>query len=72
MPNLIAPFSSTRFFDVGNQDGRSFMLIEGFNLSLDLFPLHFLIWGEAFPLMTFQLRVDRVIWRLRYVYFSKT
>jgi hypothetical protein len=48
------------------------MLIEGFNLSLDLFPLHFLIWGEAFPLMTFQLRVDRVIWRLRYVYFSKT
>lgn len=29
MPNLIDPFSSTRFFDVGNHDGRSFMLIEG-------------------------------------------
>jgi hypothetical protein len=41
--DLLAPFSSTLFFDVDNKDDRSFMLEGELDSSLDLFSLYFLI-----------------------------
>lgn len=60
--DLLAPFSSTLFFDVDNKDDRSFMLEGELDSSLDLFSLYFLIWGKLSLFWFFNLElIARVI-----------
>jgi hypothetical protein len=60
--DLLAPFGANLFYDVDNQDDRSFTLEGEADTSLDLFSLYFVIWGKITLFWFFNLElIARVI-----------